>query len=298
MEYKKLTEGFEQWLKVLGYASSTVKSLPRQAREYLKWLAEKEGENLGAINQESAAAFMTYFANRANRRRDGGISISHINKQASTINLLSKYLYKTGRSSSIIELPQIKSKQRIERTILSEQEIKSLYRASDLSPIGMRDRVMLGLYYGCGLRKREGLEARTSDVLFERELLHVRAPKNGHERQVPIPPKVLADLEQYIYSARPLLLGNEPSEHLLISSRGHAISGAAIVMSLQRLTKKAGLKKKISLHGLRHSIATHLLNAGMDLEQISLFLGHRNLDSTQIYTRIIYEKGKSNKGVL
>ena len=156
----------------------------------------------------------------------------------------------------------------------------------------MRDRAMLAVYYGCGIRKREGTELEVSDVLFERRLLYVRQAKNNHERYVPINLKSLQDLEIYIYNARPLLIDETyQSETLFISERGREMKGQSLICRLKVLKALTGnpelQNRTFGLHALRHSIATHLLQAGMELENIALFLGHKTLDSTQLYTHLI-----------
>lgn len=220
------------------------------------------------------------------------MSVSHINKQIDVINKFSKYLKVTHQGTLTIKLKKLKEEEFIPRTVLTKIEIQQLYDATDNSLIGMRDRAMLGVYYGCGIRKREGTELEVSDVLFERRLLYVRKGKNGHERYVPINLKVLQDLEIYIYNARPLLLDEAyQSETLFISERGREIKGSSLICRLQALKEKTGnpelQNRTFGLHALRHSIATHLLQAGMELENIALFLGHKTLDSTQLYTHLL-----------
>ena len=291
--YKQIIEGYRRWLDVMGYAESQVYGLPRLVTEYLEWLEKQGMRTIGSINQETANTFMDYFKTRPNKRTSGSLSISHINKQMYAIMKLNQYLKATGKRPDDyreqIKLQEIKEKVKKDRMILSKEEIKQLYDVTDYSVIGMRDKVMLGIYYGCGLRKREGLLLSVDDVLFDRKLIYVRAPKNGYERYVPVTEKILQDLERYIYSARPMLLGDKITERLFVSERGNPMHGASMIARLNSIKKKAGNERSFGLHALRHSIATHLLQAGMALEDIALFLGHRSIDSTQVYTRIVNE---------
>ena len=185
--------------------------------------------------------------------------------------------------------------------LLTPQEIKQLYAATDESPFGIRDRAMLSVYYGCGLRKTEGVELDLSDVLSERQILYIRKTKNSYERYVPITTTCLKHIEQYIYNSRPLFLadqsplstgravGGEAETALFISERGTRISKQIFYLRLKVLCKTAGTDKEIGVHNLWHSIATHLMQQGMELENIGLFLGHRCLDRTQLYTHLINE---------
>lgn len=295
VQYRRIEKGFGQWLDTLGYAASTVYGMPRMLNEFLQWLEEKGITEIKEIQSEQVKAFISYFKNRPNQRRAGGVSISHVNKQIDTLQKLFKYLKATKQAELNIPLKFIKEEERPERTILSKEEIQQLYQATDNSPIGMRDRAMLAVYYGCGIRKSEGTTLEVSDILFERRLLYVRKAKNQHERYVPINLKCLQDLEIYIYTARPLLLNETATtETLFISANGVAMQGQSMIVRLKALQKKTGnpelQNKSFGLHALRHSIATHLLRAGMELENIALFLGHKTLDSTQRYTHIINEQ--------
>jgi integrase/recombinase XerD len=239
-------------------------------------------------------SFISYFKDRPNQRKAGGLSISHVNKQIDTLQKFFKYLKATKQAELNITLKLIKEEERTERTVLSKEEIQQLYQATDNSPIGMRDRAMIAIYYGCGIRKSEGIALEVADILFERRLLYVRKAKNGYERYVPINLKCLQDLEIYIYTARPLLLDETTkTEALFISERGKEMQGQSLICRLKSLQEKTGnpelQNKSFGLHALRHSIATHLLQAGMELENIALFLGHKTLDSTQLYTHLVNE---------
>lgn len=288
-EKKLLEEGYKKWLETMGYAKNTVYAFPLQLREYLEWIED----NKLKINKESALKFMVYFRERKNKRRGGGLSIAHINKQIDVLNKFFEYLRKTKKIKVEVKLKREQKEELTERKILTKEEILQLYQATEKTINGTRDKAMLSIYYGCGLRKKEGLELLVEDVLFERKLLYVRHPKNGHERYVPINKKCLSDLEDYIINARPFLLeSNSKNNYLFISSRGGKMSPEGMVYRLKKLSESTLINKSFGLHTLRHSIATHLLQNGMSLENIALFLGHRSLDSTQIYTHIIKENDK------
>ena len=284
--YQSLEKSYKAWLNQLGYSAQTVNMFPGQLREFLHWLEEKEILEIENISKELAQDFMNYFKQRPNQTRGGGLSNSHINKQTFTLNLLFKYLHRTNQLAEKIELGYAAKDEVKPKLILREEQIKMLYEACSSDPLGERDRAMLSVYYGCGLRRTEGLNLLISDVLFERNLLHIRKAKNSWERYVPMALGVRQDLERYIYGARKLLAGQHSTEHLFITDRGNIMRGETMLKRLKELLKYSGLSEAITLHSLRHTIATHLLNGGLSLEQVAAFLGHRQLDSTQIYTHI------------
>ena len=303
--YRQLISGYQKWLTTLGYAKTTIYGHPRHVAEFLWWLENNKITTVSAVTTSHVTDFMTYFSNRPNKRQGGGLSISHINKQAVALDKFFTYLKASHQIHLNIKLKRINQsalEKGLNRTILTRAEITQLYHTTDNSPLGIRDRAMLSVYYGCGLRLSEGINLTVADVLFERKLLFISKAKNGHQRYVPLSNRCLQDLSDYIYNSRPLMLGNDDysacpeqsrSDSLFISHRGTPVVGQTLSDRLRVLSKKSGdpvlENKKLGLHALRHSIATHLLEAGMELENIALFLGHKTLDSTQIYTHLSAE---------
>jgi len=293
-EYQLLVLRFRDWIETLGYVKSTVYGQPRQALEFLEWLEKQEVTTVKNITKQHFHDFIEYFKQRPNKRQKGGVSSAHINKQINALNRLIEYLRMNRKINFSLQLKQVENEATRKPIVLTKSEVQDLYKATDNTLIGIRDRAMLAVYYGCGLRKSEGLFLTVDDVLFDKKQLFVQKAKNGHQRYVPIPTKGLQDLENYIYSARPLLLDTESkNSRLFISERGTSLHPESMKKRLDALREKSHNTRlkdtTFGLHTLRHSIATHLLQAGMELENIALFLGHKSLDSTQVYTHLLHE---------
>lgn len=284
--YLRLEKEYKEWLKRLGYSETTVYSFPGQIREYLHWLEEKGKTSVVEINQETAELFMKYFRDRPHQKHGGSVSVAHTNKQIYSLNLLFKYLKLSDQLSEKVKLAYEEKGMKKEREILSEKEVKLLYQMCGSDALGERDRAMLSVYYGCGLRRTEGLKLELEDVLFEKGLLYVRQSKNGWSRYVPMVSSVRMDLELYMNNGRKILMNGRSPASLFLSERGSTLNPSTMLVRLKDLLMQAGLSREICLHSLRHSIGTHLRDKGMKLEQISLFLGHKNLDSSQIYTHL------------
>jgi integrase/recombinase XerD len=160
--------------------------------------------------------------------------------------------------------------------------------------MALRDKAMLTIYYGCGLRRNEGLHIELNDIFWDKQLLYVSKGKNNKERFVPISKAGLKHLENYLYDARPLLIKDHKEELFFINERGKPMQGQMMLLRLDQLVTRTEnitlQEKEIGLHTLRHSIATHLLSNGMKLEKIKDFLGHSSLESTQIYTHLVEEE--------
>jgi site-specific recombinase XerD len=171
------------------------------------------------------------------------------------------------------------------KTIFSKEEIKALQMACGSDVLGMRDKAMISIYYGCGLRRNEGLNLDVNDILFNKNLVYVRKGKNYKERYVPMTEGVKEELQNYVDYARAVLM-KSPVKALFLTVRGNRLGSNAMADRLQILKDKAEINKEAGLHALRHSIATHLLQSGMELDKIKRFLGHSSLESTQIYTHL------------
>jgi site-specific recombinase XerD len=200
-----------------------------------------------------------------------------------------RYLTESGQGSFTVKL-RIKGKSTNIKSILTLQEISKLYDAVKDDIFGLRDKAMLALYYGCGLRKNEAVNVNVGDILAGKDLVYVRKGKGYKERYVPLAGSAKADLENYILYARPHLAGDKKNDALFLNVSGNSLSGDTCYMRLQTLKNTAGIHKPVGLHTLRHSIASHLLHSGMQLEQIQRFLGHSSMESTQIYTHLQHEQ--------
>jgi len=306
--YQQLWKDFATWLDVLGYAETTVNALPIHVKELLYYL---EANNINHITQAKSKhihEFIYYIKQRHNLTHGGLLSSSHVNKIIQSINTFARYLNQTGKI--VLDfIPKRLENVTEERIILSREEIKALYEATfephreNTLAMGQRDRAIIAVFYGCGLRKDEGTRLNITDIDFTRSLLFVRKGKGNKQRYVPVAHKHLDDLRSYIEEGRYWFFlehravfyyklekkkANADGLALFINQSGQRMK--SFYQRLDYLRNKTDIEKPFGLHALRHSIATHLLQSGMKIEEISKFLGHSTLESTQIYTHIINEQ--------
>lgn len=276
--YLQLLEGFTEWLTRLNYAKESVRGRSRQLRIFLEWVENKGINQLQDITQKDLAEYNESLHKRPIRSRtiEGYISV---------LKLVNEYLENYGEAPIIKTRLTVTKEAKRERTILSKAEINQLYEACENDPWGLRDRIIIAIYYGCGVRCTEGTRLELRDIDFSNDLLHVRKGKNYRERYVPISEGVKKELLQWVNDGQTWFAG-EKTNILIPNSRGKTTQSGPLNKRLKLLCEKASINKKITLHCLRHSIATHLLESGMDLEMIGQFLGHVGLEATQVYTRI------------
>ena len=300
--------GFLSWLMTLGYSESTVTTRKRSIREFLLYLERCGIDSMDQAARDKTERFVRYLKRRENKLSGSGLMNASINVGISSVNKFFEYLLQSGNVTLIPDNLEYVEELYRPRTVLSLQEISSLYEATYINKwfaraetkeyqeaIQQRDRAMLGIYYGCGLRKSEGTNLIASDILTERKLIFVRKGKGCKERYVPMTDGNLNYITEYLKDGRNFLLARNQSgtESFFINQFGGSCSDQALSARLDRLVKNSGnpglQRKKPTLHTLRHSIATHLLQSGMEIEMIQKFLGHASLESTQIYTHLANE---------
>jgi integrase/recombinase XerD len=271
---------FKTHLKRLGYSKGSQSMLPTCVAEFLQQLGEKDIYHLQEIEPIHLQQHYEYLTQRPNQRRTGGLSSRMINHHIYAIRLFLNYQEQIGNIKenpiSGLSFPRPESKQ---REILTIEEIKQLYEVAET----IREKAIIGIFYGCGLRRSEGEALNIKDVSFKSSLLYVRDGKGSKRRVIPVNQRVAGDIKNYIHYER---YGQQSETALITNNAGRRMRGDKLNNTIKELILKAGMPKEISLHNLRHSIATHLLENGMTVEYVRDFLGHKHLEATQIYTRI------------
>ena len=279
--FTELKEGFTEWLERLGYAKNTTYHHERSIRQFTSFLTSK-----GIIKLEDiAGATILEYQEHIEQQPISAKTFQH---RLGSLRLFDQYLEAYGNQPIITVRLKVIPDFRTPPTILTQSEIKAIYEVTDNSKLGYKDRAILAIYYGCGLRATEGLNLQVKDIDFRSGLLQIGKTKTRIPRYVPMSAAVMEDLKDYLQGARPQIL-KVKSETVLVHSKGRHKEATGANGRLKKLTGLAGIDKQVTLHGLRHSIATHLLENGMELEQIRQFLGHSSLQATQRYTHIMYD---------
>jgi len=276
-----LINEFTGWLYQLGYSEGTQKMLPACVREFLE---QQRITDIADIEPDQVRAFYNWLQERPLKKRSGALSEMMIHHYVYALKTFFTWLEITEQidynpiSGLVFKRPRQNS-----RHPLSTDEVGQLFTAAS----GLKERAVLHLFYSCGLRRSEGEALNIADVRFGEQLLYVRAGKGAKRRVVPMPAAVTKDLETYWlqercpYSARKV----KDLDAFVLNRVGGRMSGTGYNNLFKGLAGRAGLPPAITLHHLRHSIATHLLQSGMPLEYVRDFLGHYHLETTQLYAR-------------
>lgn len=256
---------FRKELQNLGYSKTVVNNYPKQIRAFLNHFKKSFTE----ISTKDILDYHNHLKTIIGTRTGKPFSESYIHSILLAIKLYFEYLQRTG----VIKLNpyqlKIKSPKSEERKIFTQEEIEKLYAKSN-----KLQAIILHLCYACGMRRNEAVELKISDIDLENNLLYIKKGKGRKRRVIPFTKQVQKD---FIFS-----IENRNKEENLLN-----ITATRIYEEFKKLLKKVELdNKKFTLHCLRHTIATQLLEQGMELEKVRDFLGHEYLGTTQIYTRI------------
>jgi integrase/recombinase XerD len=273
---------FRRELLNLGYSKNVVTNYPK----YAQYLLDNTKETAQKITDQHIKNHHEYLKTKPNQKRKGLLSESHIYSQLLAIKLYFEYLERTKAIKRNPYTLRIKQAVKNERIVFTQEEIQILYK----NCTNIIEKTILHLCYGCGLRRNEVELLDLKDVNFEQKLLFVRKGKGKKRRVIPLTEAIVKDLKEYCSYTE--IIRNENQESFLININGDKMKGQNVYDLFKNLLKRIKtLNPEIyCLHSLRHSIATHLLENEMSIEMVRDFLGHSQLRSTQIYTRINFLK--------
>ncbi len=260
-----------------GLSKNTVEAYKRDIREFIVFLNKKGRLNFKSVEQDDIVGFLSEL-------QQNSYASASICRGLIAIKVLFRFLKREGEVTSNIAayLESPKLWQRIPE-VLSIEEVENLLAQPDLStPMGLRDRAILEVFYSSGLRVSElcGLNINHVDDSFIRVV-----GKGDKERLVPMGKQALSAVDQYLLQARDHMSPPEQPA-LFVTSRGKRVDRVAMWKMVKNYVAKAAITKPVSPHTLRHSFATHLLDNGADLRIIQEMLGHVNIATTDRYTHV------------
>jgi site-specific recombinase XerD len=292
IQFRSLYKGFSEMVISKGYSRGADCAYPNMVREFLFFIENKGYTTIEQVKGTDIIAYYDYLLQRPNQRREGGLSNSSISAHILSLRIFFDHLLETKQIiTSPARLPKFIFGSYQQREILTVEEIRQLYSVCE----SRRDKALLSVAYGCGLRRSEIEKLNTDDVLFHQGMLIVKEGKNGKSRMIPLSDSVLKDLKEYVMFERTTYLSNSayslPSDRsaFFINNVGTRKTGLAMNTRLKHLIEKTQnpmmIKKSITLHCLRHSVATHLLDQGAGIEFVQKFLGHALMDTSHLYSK-------------
>ena len=276
-----LVEGFRDYLSLeAGHSAHTVENYLRDIRRLAQFADLKRARTPASVSRALLRDFV--FA-----LKDLGLSSATIRRQVSATHTYFAFLVGEGHltddPSDRMETPR---KGRVLPEVLTVPEVEAMLAAPSADhPLAWRDRALLELAYGAGLRVGELCALGIPDLLLSDGLVRVFG-KGGKERLVPIGRKVVGPVSIYLNQTRPSLERGRGEGRVLLNARGGPLTRVGAWGIIKRVAQAAGLTRRVTPHTLRHSFATHLLEGGADLRAVQEMLGHVDLSTTQIYTHV------------
>lgn len=263
-EQKKKLDQFKEWLKSRRYAESTIITYVGALQTFLRFYSFKE---VNEITNNDVIRFNNDYILAKN------YSASFQNQVVNAIKLFFKKIENTQLEFDLIHRPK---RAKLLPNVLSKEEIQAILRSTE----NLKHKAMLSLIYSCGLRRSELLSLKMADVDSKRHVLLIKQAKGNKDRIAPLSEKVIQLLRNYYKKYRPKTYLFEGQ------GEGKKYSERSLEEVLKKSVKLAQIKKPVTLHWLRHSFATHLLERGTDLRYIQEILGHKSSKTTEIYTHV------------
>jgi len=287
---EKVIEEYLDHMRLKNFSDHSVSAYQYTLEVFTRFL-EKEGIfSLGKVTDEVLAQFQAGFFYKKSKL---GKDYSSYSKLGYLSRIKSFFQYALSRGYLLenpaekIVLPKLRRS--VPKGILSVEEAALLLAVPDTATVlGFRDRTILEALYGSGLRSEELRTLKISDINREDEMLRVIQGKNRMDRIVPLGKTAFGFLVEYMAKVRPKIQREESPDNdfLFLSRFGRRMKRHDLWVMVRAYGDKAGIDKPVGPHILRHSMATHLLEAGMDIRYIQEILGHRSLRTTQVYTRV------------
>lgn len=263
-ETESRIEEFSKWMSHKRYSQATIKTYVGTLKSFLLFTAHKP---LAEITNQDMVNYVNDVIICNN------LSFAYQNQTVNAVKLFFREVMHAKIETTKIERPRPEHKL---PNVLSKAEVKAILDA----PGNIKHEAMLSLIYACGLRRSELLNLKPENIDSKRHLLIIKNAKGRKDRVAPIPEKLIEQLRVYYKKFKPQIWLFEGQK------KGEQYTATSLQQVLKDSIKKAGIKKPVTLHWLRHSYATHLLESGTDLRYIQELLGHKSSKTTEIYTHV------------
>ena len=283
--YQTEAKNYKKHLDILGLKPETTQARYLYLKEFFSWLETNKIFELQQITPKEIANYNDYLKAKISQRTGKTLKQKSIYDHMRNLQQYLGYLLEIGtlKTNPASHLKFTNGTEKVERFIFTQNQIKELYKTANLE-----ERTILNIAYGCGLRVQEISDLNKEDIRLTENIIIVQKGKNSKRRLVPISQKISDEIKEYLESLE------QKTNTIFTNNKARRMQEWGFNARLKQLILKTefGQKltseelNKIGIHSLRHSIATHLLENGMKLEQVQKFLGHSHIESTEIYTHI------------
>ena len=293
---------FIDWTAARQYSVMTVKARRIELGYFIDWCEERSIRRPDEVTRGMLERYRQHIFQY--RRKTDGAPLSHQTQAKRLISVRAFFQWMARQHhllynpASELELP--KQQQRLPRHILSVAEVEQVLNACDTTePLGLRDRAMLETLYSTGMRRAELTNLRADDLDLNRGTVFVRQGKGAKDRVVPIGERACRWVERYLFQVRPGLVDVDDDGTLFLAKHGEGMQAKQLSVIVRNAIGRANLERfadthpNAACHLLRHACATHMLENGADIRYIQALLGHADLSTTEVYTRVSIQQLKA-----
>lgn len=282
-----------RWMQANGYAKATIRKRQLYLLRFFRWCSDNRLQGFADITQGRILNFQKYLSN-VKDRKDHSVTVEYQNRHITALKDFFAWLSRNNqillnptRGVLLARIPKV-----LPSLVLTPATAEQIFNQVDIErPLGLRNRAAMEVFYATGIRRSELTDLTLSDINPEEHTVFIRKGKGEKDRVIPISDRALFWLDRYTKEARVFLLAGRQSDLVFINKNGNKIFPESLSTEFNHYFKKAGFEKG-SCHVFRHSLATNMLEAGVDTRYIQVMLGHENLVTTQIYTRVTISKLK------
>ena len=275
----KVKEIIKEYFKIHNYSNDTQKNVLWVLKSFSNYLYNKtEKRDFRDIEEKDYYNYFEYLMKEKQRKTNTLRCYSlSLKKVFSILEEEEKILF-----NPFYKIKTFKTNSNIRDKVMSEEEINKLLSIPNLkNASGFRDRVILEVFYGTGIRAKELLNLEIDDFLIEERLIFIRQGKGRKDRIIPVGEHTFKFLKKYVKEVRGKILKRKRCKYLFVTGRGTNLSYGHLGVIMKKIARQ--INKNASPHILRHSFATHLIKSGAGLRQLQLLLGHKSISSTQVY---------------
>ena len=294
-DIENLAEDYLKELEILNYSFTTIKRRRSELNLFLKYLAHKKIDDLRSVKRETVEGYREHLYHVRTKSTQRPLSVETQRKRLFAVSCFFSFLVKKGKllynPSADVDYP--KPEVSLPKNIMSLKELDQVLKQPDISErFGLRDRAILELFYSTGLRRSELVNLSVYHIDQNRETLFIEKGKGKKDRVVPIGKRALYWVNKYIVEVRMSLVRKPDQGLLFLTYAGGRFHPDVMTRLVKGYIEEALANAKGACHTFRHSMATLMLENGADIRYIQEMLGHKKLETTQVYTRVSIEKLK------
>jgi len=288
---------FLDWMAARHFSVHTLKNRRIELGYFIDWCEERSVRRPDEVTRALLERYRQHVFHYRTKTNDAPLSFQTQTKRLISVRMFFQWLARAHHllynPASELELPR--AEKRLPRHVLTVAEVEQVINATDVaepSGLGIRDRAMLEALYSTGMRRAELVALRTDDLDLERGTVLIRQGKGKKDRVVPIGERACRWIEKYLYEVRPNYLEAEDTGALFLAKHGEAMQGKQLSVIVKKTIEAAALDRfrdthpNAACHLFRHACATHMLENGADIRFIQALLGHSDLSTTEVYTRV------------